>query len=71
VVGPARGHAEPTDRVIQPGDVVRIDFGITHRGYSTDAAHRLRAQTRRNRRPAELKKLWDVNAAPSTPPSPS
>jgi len=26
--GPDRGHAHPTDRVIRPGDVIQIDFGI-------------------------------------------
>ncbi|HXE74013.1 MAG TPA: M24 family metallopeptidase [Candidatus Xenobia bacterium] len=62
VVGPARGHAEPSDRVIQPGDVVRIDFGITHRGYSTDiqrTAYILKPGE--TDAPAELKKMWEVN----------
>lgn len=62
VVGPARGHAEPTDRVIQPGDVVRIDFGITHRGYSTDVQRTAYVlKPGETDAPAELKKLWDVN----------
>ena len=26
--GPDRGHSHPTNRVIQPGDVIQIDFGI-------------------------------------------
>lgn len=26
--GPDRGHAHPTDKIIQPGDVIQIDFGI-------------------------------------------
>lgn len=26
--GPDRGHAHPTERVIRPGDVIQIDFGI-------------------------------------------
>jgi len=26
--GPDRGHAHPTDRVIRPGEVIQIDFGI-------------------------------------------
>jgi len=26
--GPDRGHAHPTDRIIRPGDVIQIDFGI-------------------------------------------
>ena len=62
VVGPARGHSEPTDRVIQPGDVVRIDFGITHRGYSTDVQRTAYVlKPGETDAPAELKKLWDVN----------
>ncbi len=62
VVGPARGHAEPTDRVVQPGDVVRIDFGITHRGYSTDVQRTAYVlKPGETDAPAELKKLWDVN----------
>lgn len=36
VAGPSRGHAEPSGRVIERGDLVRIDFGITLKGYSTD-----------------------------------
>ncbi len=62
VVGPARGHSEPTDRVIQPGDVVRIDFGINHRGYSTDVQRTAYVlKPGETDAPAELKKLWDVN----------
>jgi len=62
VVGPARGHAEPTDRVIQLGDVVRIDFGITHRGYCTDVQRTAYVlKPGETDAPAELKKLWDVN----------
>ncbi len=26
--GPDRGHSHPTDKIIQPGDVIQIDFGI-------------------------------------------
>lgn len=36
VVGPSRGHSEPSDRVIQRGDVIRIDWGASHGGYSAD-----------------------------------
>ncbi len=36
VTGPTRGHSEPSSRVIERGGLVRIDFGINHRGYSTD-----------------------------------
>lgn len=36
MVGPCRGHGDPTDRVIQPGDLLRIDFGIQLDGYISD-----------------------------------
>jgi len=36
VVGPQRGHSEPTDRVIQPGDIIRIDWGATWEEYCAD-----------------------------------
>lgn len=61
VVGPTRGHSEPSERVIQPGDLVRIDFGITHRGYSTDiqrTAYVLRSGEPAP--PAEIQKMWDT-----------
>jgi len=32
----ASPHHEPTDRVIEPGDLVVVDFGGTHRGYCSD-----------------------------------
>jgi Xaa-Pro aminopeptidase len=36
MVGPCRGHSEATERVIQPGDLLRIDYGIDFKGYSSD-----------------------------------
>lgn len=36
VVGPARGHSEPTDRIIRRGDVIRIDWGASYGGYCGD-----------------------------------
>lgn len=59
VVGPTRGHGGPSDRVIQPGDLVRIDFGITHHGYCTDVqrtAYVLRPGE--TKVPMEIEKMW-------------
>jgi len=36
VAGEQRGHSEPTDRVIQRGDLVRIDWGASYGGYCAD-----------------------------------
>jgi Xaa-Pro dipeptidase len=36
VVGPSRGHSDPTDRVIQHGDIIRTDWGARCRGYAAD-----------------------------------
>jgi len=61
VVGKVRGHGGPSQRVIEPGDLVRIDFGITHRGYSTDVqrtAYVLRAGEAGA--PAEIQRMWET-----------
>ena len=59
VAGPSRGHADPSERVIQRGDLVRIDFGITLRGYSTDlqrTAYVLRQGE--TEAPQEIRRMW-------------
>lgn len=62
VVGPSRGHAGPSERVIQPGDLVRIDFGINHRGYSTDVQRTAYVLRPGESAPAaEIQKMWDTN----------
>ena len=61
VAGPSRGHADPSNRVIEHGDLIRIDFGITYRGYSTDlqrTAYVLRKQEQRA--PDEIQRMWDT-----------
>ena len=61
VTGPSRGHADPSDRVIQRGDLVRIDFGITLNGYSTDlqrTAYVLRAGE--SAAPPQILKMWET-----------
>ncbi len=59
VAGPSRGHADPSSRIIERGDLVRIDFGITLRGYSTDlqrTAYVLRIGE--TEAPESIRKMW-------------
>ncbi|MFQ6112454.1 MAG: M24 family metallopeptidase [bacterium] len=61
VVGPTRGHSEPTDRVIQPGDLIRIDFGVRYEGYAADiqrTAYVLKPHE--DKPPVEIQHLWEV-----------
>ncbi len=61
VVGPVRGHSDPTDRIIQPGDLVRIDFGITWRGYSTDVQRTAYVlKPGETAPPEEIQRLWNT-----------
>jgi Xaa-Pro aminopeptidase len=61
VVGPQRGHSEPTDRVIERGDVIRIDWGASYGGYCADiqrTAYVLREGE--TAAPEWLQKLWSA-----------
>jgi Xaa-Pro aminopeptidase len=61
VVGPTRGHSEPTSRVIEAGDLIRIDFGVRYEGYAADiqrTAYILKP--REDHPPAEIQKMWEV-----------
>ena len=61
VAGPSRGHADPSSRVIERGDLVRIDFGITFKGYSTDiqrTAYVLRRDE--DGAPEQIRKMWNT-----------
>lgn len=64
VVGPQRGHSEPTDRVIQRGDVIRIDWGASYGGYCADVqrtAYVLREGE--TEAPEWLRRMWDTTYA--------
>lgn len=64
VVGPARGHGDPSERVVRAGDLVRIDFGITYRGYSTDVQRTAYVLGREESEPpAEIQKMWHTARA--------
>jgi Xaa-Pro aminopeptidase len=60
--GPDRGHAHPTDRVISPGDVIQIDFGIrVYDMWVTDIqrfAYVLHPGE--TEPPADIQRYWDV-----------
>ena len=61
MVGPDRGHADPTERVIQLGDLLRTDFGVLNQGYTSDiqrTAYLLRPGE--TQPPAAVRKMWDV-----------
>ncbi len=61
MVGPCRGHGDPTERVIEPGDLLRIDFGCFLDGYCSDiqrTAYLLRPGE--SGPPAEISRLFDV-----------
>ncbi len=64
VVGPARGHSDPTDRVIQRGDVLRFDWGATHGGYAADIQRTAYVlKDGESRAPAWLARLFEDNLA--------
>lgn len=60
--GPDRGHAHSTDRVIQPGDVIQIDFGI--RVYDTWVTDIQRFAyvlgPEETEAPSDIQQYWDV-----------
>jgi len=60
--GPDRGHAHPTERVIRPGDVIQIDFGIkVHNMWVTDVqrfAYVLGSGE--TEAPEDIQRYWDV-----------
>lgn len=60
--GPDRGHAHPTDRIIRPGDVIQIDFGIKiHDMWVTDIqrfAYVLHPGE--TEPPADIQRYWEV-----------
>jgi Xaa-Pro aminopeptidase len=61
VVGPQRGHSEPTDRVIAHGDIIRIDWGATYEGYCADIQRMAYvAKPGESAAPAWLTRLFDA-----------
>jgi len=60
--GPDRGHSHPTDKIIRPGDVIQIDFGIkVYDMWVTDIqrfAYVLHPGD--TEPPAEIQRYWEV-----------
>jgi Xaa-Pro dipeptidase len=64
VVGPTRGHSSPTDRVIQRGDLIRIDYGVVNQGYCSDIQRTAYVLAEgETEAPAEIRKMFDVTLA--------
>lgn len=64
VVGPQRGHSDPTDRVIQRGDIVRIDWGASYEGYCADIQRMAYVlKEGETDAPAWLKRLFEATLA--------
>ncbi len=64
VVGPLRGHSDPTDRVIQRGDIVRIDWGASYGGYCADIQRTAYVlEEGETDAPAWLKRLFEATLA--------
>jgi Xaa-Pro aminopeptidase len=64
VVGPQRGHSEPTDRVIERGDVIRIDWGASHDGYCADIQRTAYVLKKgESAAPDWLQRLWKATLA--------
>ena len=65
VVGPMRGHSDPTDRVIQRGDLLRADVCFRYKGYSSDIQRTAYVLKKGERdAPDFVKQLWeDAKAA--------
>jgi len=60
--GPDRGHAHPTDRVIRPGDVIQIDFGIRVYGMWVTDIQRFAyvLHPGETEPPADIQRYWEV-----------
>jgi Xaa-Pro aminopeptidase len=61
-VGPTRGHSEPTDRVIEPGDLLRVDFGIRRGAHCSDIQRTAWVRDGGSEEPPPaIRRMWEVN----------
>ncbi|MEN3037982.1 MAG: Xaa-Pro peptidase family protein [Candidatus Kryptonium sp.] len=60
--GVTRGHSEPSDYVIQRGDLITIDFGINLSGYHTDIQRTAYVLRENETQPPDyILKMWKTN----------
>ncbi len=60
--GITRGHSAPSDNVIQPGDIVVIDFGVNLSGYCTDIQRTAYVLKDGETQPPDyILKMWETN----------
>mgnify|MGYP001065658513 CR=1 FL=1 len=60
--GITRGHSEPTDYIIQRGDLITIDFGINLSGYCSDIQRTAYVLRKDETQPPDfIKKMWETN----------
>lgn len=59
--GPDRGHSHPTNRIIQPGDIIQIDFGIRVFGQWVTDIQRFAyvLEEGESKAPASIQHAWD------------
>ncbi|MFH0989590.1 MAG: M24 family metallopeptidase [bacterium] len=60
--GPDRGHSHSTDKVIQPGDVIQMDFGIKVYGIWCSDIQRFAYVLKKGETtaPPEIQKYWEI-----------
>jgi len=60
--GITRGHSEPSDYVIQRGDIITVDFGINLNGYCTDIQRTAYVLREGETQPPDyVLKMWETN----------
>jgi Xaa-Pro aminopeptidase len=61
IAGVSRGHSRPSDRIVRLGDLLRIDFGITYKGYCTDIQRTAYILPEGEQgAPAVIERMWSV-----------
>jgi Xaa-Pro aminopeptidase len=60
-VGVSRGHSSSTQRIIQKGDLIRVDYGVDYNGYKSDIQRTAYVlKNGEDKPPAKIQKMWEV-----------